>query len=286
MSSRIVRKVGMPLQLVVCLILVFCFSGCENFIGDRSLQVKKAVVVETIKENKDMLRQVMSSELLSMTGRTLAEADEIPAEEIDYYLNNPDEMVNDMLKEENGEDYLDFIYTSIVSTDHELIMEKAKPLMSEEDYLSIVDQAQQIQSFEEANGATSKGLLPIQSDKDLHAIGGAAIAALTASVVYLCAWGFFGWVVKAVAVLAFSIAIAALFGAIKELKDSMDPAHHEISFLDFWATVGGGALGAGIVVLVQTLFSTLSVSPVLAGIAGLFIATFGFVEIEIWNIFK
>lgn len=74
-------------------------------------------------------------------------------------------------------------------------------------------------------------------DKQAHFLAGAVIALAL------------GYVLP----IFYAMFVAVIVGALKEFYDSFHPAQHTTDMLDFVATVAGGLLGAGFILLVPTL---------------------------------
>ena len=275
-KKKLFERTKFYFQAMICLLLVFIFSGCQLFIGDQELEMKKSVVSKAFEENKDAMRAYIVAENNSQVSR--GETPELSEEEINYYLNNPDIVVEEMLNEEQGEEYLDFVYTTLVTSDFKIILEKAKPLITEEQYLEIKTNISSIETEIYDNQNISRSNSDENIDKYFHVMAGAAAASLTACLVYL---GASWWTpsVKVVAALALGTAAALLAGAAKEIYDLTDDTCNA-EFEDFMATTIGGFISSTICSILGALSVALTQSTVLSGIVSGVIAVYTFDESE------
>ena len=233
------------------------------------------VVSQAFEDNKDFMRKYLLTEKNTYTSK--GEAQELTEEEINYYLNNPDILVDEMLKEEQGEEYLDFVYTTLVTSDCKIILEKAKPLITEEQYLEIKTNISLIETeIYDNDQFVSKSVSNETSDKYLHVMAGAAAASLTACLVYLFASWWTPWV-KVGAVLALGVSVALLAGAAKEYyDDSTNTGNCELE--DFIVTGIGGYISSGLCTILGSLSIVLTQSTFLAGVVSGIIAVYTFDE--------
>lgn len=161
-----------------------------------------------------------------------------------------------MLKEEQGEEYLDFVYTTLVTSDCKIILEKAKPLITEEQYLEIKTNISLIETeIYDNNQFVSKSGSNEKSDKYLHFMAGAVAASLTACLVYLFASWWTPWV-KVGAILALGVSVALLAGAAKEYYDSKGKGDCELE--DFIVTGIGGYISSGLCTILGALNAALT----------------------------
>lgn len=183
----------------------------------QSLEIKKDVVSSTIKANKVLLAESLKNGIITAEGSRSIEMEDaggLTEEEIDEYLDNPDQLIDDLLEEENGEVTLDYLYTIFTSDDSEEILEAARPLIGEEDYTSLKEQAQQIKD-DINRGSSSRSMA---DDNLAHIVGGAGVAFLVSGFAYIFTPSI-RFVAKLGCIVACSIAAAAFAGFLKELVD-------------------------------------------------------------------
>ncbi len=261
------------LKSVLCLLLIFIFSGCQLFIGDRNLEIKKKVVSQAFEDNKDLMREYLITERDTYTSK--GESAGLTEEEINYYLNNPDIVVEELLEEEQGEEYLDYIYTTLTTTDNKIILEKARPLITEDQYSEIKAQIDSIDDVTYNNEQFISKSDANGPDKYLHLMAGAAVAAITACSVYLLAkWN--PWV-KVGAILGLGVACALLAGAAKELYDLTDDSC-DPNFDDLIVTTLGGFLASSLCTILGSLSIIISEKLIFAAIFYAAIAVYTFNE--------
>jgi len=197
------------------------------------------------------------------------ETSELTEEEIDYYLNNPDIVVEELLKEEQGEEYLDYIYTTLITNDSKIILEKAKPLITDEQYNELYEQAKKIET---TPNATAKGIFEDRPDYYSHLMAGAAVTAAAACVVYYAAKWFQTWI-KISTLLVIATALGILAGLLKEVYDYFDPDSTSEMGDFFFTTVGSVTAG-----ILTTAFGIISYhlkkSFILAGVTSTILAVY------------
>lgn len=58
-KKKLFERTKFYFQSILCLLLIFIFSGCQLFIDDRNLEIKKKVVSQAFEDNKDFMRKYL-----------------------------------------------------------------------------------------------------------------------------------------------------------------------------------------------------------------------------------
>ncbi len=157
----------------LCIVLIISLSGCGIIAQSITEEVseKDTKIISAVEEN----REVILESLLSSEGRGDTENEDIPYEEIEYYLNNPEVMIEEVSKTEDGQAVLDLIYGLSSDLPVEELISMAEDLLPAEGY------EEEIELFYEYKEEASR---LNTNQKYLSLFAGYAAAELAAAIVY------------------------------------------------------------------------------------------------------
>ncbi|MDA3832120.1 MAG: hypothetical protein PF495_01860 [Spirochaetales bacterium] len=196
-------------------LLAISLTGC-------SLVIPENLTREELADNEEMKSTVAKS-ISEQWEYIEGEIDELPSS-MRAANGKPDTslIVNEMLKEEKGQEYLEFTYSVASGADADTVMAQAEVLLPEEKYQELVDQVGQARSvIYETYGSRLFALDDEnRSDfyKDLRKLVVSTIVLLTASVVYSAMPHIFFWG-KISALAAVSVSAGAAAGTVISVYD-------------------------------------------------------------------
>ncbi len=130
------------------------------------------------------------------------------------------EVVENMLEEQKGEEYLRFTYTLLNSSDHQDVLQQAQQLIPEEEYEKLLEEVDRTtRGFNSFGEEVLRDLPPSQEAaflRDLQKLMTKSIVLLVAGIVYAAIPGFIFWG-KVTAAAAISIAAGVLATTILAL---------------------------------------------------------------------
>ena len=180
--------------------MIFSISGCylNNFEIEISDE-KNSEVSETIKENKNVILETVYT-----TDSKAVEEDSIPIsyDEMEEMLSDPERMIQEVLKTENGDAIVDFIYGLSTSDDPLELISLAENVLPQEGFEEQIAQFQEYKSKALHSRAISQNTLAWLSTT--------AAIQLAASILYAATPWFEPWAKSAAAVSLGSA--AGIFG--------------------------------------------------------------------------
>jgi len=119
-----------------------------------------------------------------------------------------------------------------------------------------------------SNNFVQRSRMGVLPDAKLHLMAGASSSMGGAALVYIYA-KWFSVKVKAAAIIVVGISAAVLFGAAKELYDSVSGGG--VEWRDFWNTVLGGVGGATVSWAIFAVIQSPTIAGIVTGAAAAFV---------------
>jgi uncharacterized protein YfiM (DUF2279 family) len=266
-------------------IIAFTLTSCEkneivkNEISQATHQ-KISNIVSVLNSNSSVAQSIKSA-IVSQKQR-IKSSDETPVldEEtqaaVNAFVENPQEALEQIAMGDKGAEQIDLLESIYMQDDQETILAKLKTFIPEDSIASIENAIapSYISSFNfnletnNSNNLIQKAKLDCGTDCKLHIMAGASAALGGATLVYIFS-GFFALQVKAAAIVVAGLSAAVLFGAAKELYDSISGGG--VEWRDFWNTVIGGVGGAVIAWGIATLIPSPIIAGVVTGVAAVIV---------------
>jgi len=236
--------------------MIGLFQSCNNTLNDKSeTESSNQIFVNNFNQNKDFIKSIFSHE---NGARSVSDED---SAEIDYYINNPDVLYDDLMNEENGSLYIDFFNSladgTVTSIDE--ILENTKKLVGEDEYNMMIDNISDINDIDLNKDLYNRAAWGI--DKKVHLFAGATVSLVAATAVY-AATPMVAVKAKIITAAAVAAASGITAGALKELWDSC--GHGTVDFYDFLATSAGAVAATTVSTAVGAITIAITTKPTAA----------------------
>lgn len=221
--------------------MVFTLTSCDKNELDKqeiSQETEQKIdnIISVMNTNSNVASSIKSSikssiigqqQRVSANGETPTLDNETQAA-VDAFVENPREVLAEIALEEQGAEKINLLESLYMNEDKEIIMEKLATFVPA-DSLAMIETLMTQNSniplginsnLYFASNLTQNSNLVFLNDTKLHIMAGAAACMGAASLVYVFA-KWFSVKVKVAAIVVVGISAAVLFGAAKELYDSI-----------------------------------------------------------------
>lgn len=251
--------------ILISLILI-SYIGCTSDIDSTIKQkMERSKIIPKVTAMID--QAMLDSDFINKI-----EGDLVKPKSVDLSNISAKEIVNNVLKSDRGEEFIDFVYSSSFATNPDDILQRARPLVNEEQYKEIEKEVVKAKSAF-VTMAKEKAIPKSQRAaflKDLQQLLVTTIVLLVAGLVYMFIPNviFWGKIIAAAAIaIAAGVVVVTVMSVVRYYDDGVKLNKKEISFEEWLNEIvkepaQAYAMAAGII----TLGSSLGRDPVVTGI--------------------
>jgi hypothetical protein len=304
--SYCIRKTKLFMKKLIYIfsIVAFALTSCEkNEVAKKEIshatQQKIENIVSIVNVNNNLITSLNTAIIDQRQKAPAGDGTEIIDSETEEALNdfveNPQEVLEKIALEENGQEKIDLIESVFLQESQEVIIEKLSKIVPADSIEALNAQIAELNSSFGIDYPNEDQVLNIKSnymsisslqksapldfsqfDTKLHFMAGAAAAMTVATISYMVfKWAVFTPWLRVAAIAAAGIGAACFFGAAKELYDYVSNQNaiangnlptHGVEWGDFWNTVLGGVAGSAVTVAVLTVIKEPVIAAVVVGV--------------------